>query len=273
MAAPSAHDRLPAVGLPAADAICPYLMSADRAWRSTVPSRDLRCTAVEPASLLTQDKQRRLCLVAEHRSCATFQAATGGGDLGSVVAPRHPERVVGPSGRPIVRTAPVVLDNARLVMALPALRLERGVAQAALIGLMALAFVAILLARLSVGTGTPGAPGGVAGVGAGATATPATTPTATAVAAAETDTPERTLVPSDVEPSAATPTEAAPSSTPGATPEPPEATPKPETYKVKRGDTLSEIAAEYGTTARKLMKLNDITDPTKLRVGQVLELP
>jgi LysM repeat protein len=65
----------------------------------------------------------------------------------------------------------------------------------------------------------------------------------------------------------------APSSAPEATPEPPAATPKPETYKVKRGDTLSEIAAEYGTTARKLMKLNDITDPTKLRVGQVLELP
>jgi LysM repeat protein len=51
------------------------------------------------------------------------------------------------------------------------------------------------------------------------------------------------------------------------------ATPAPKTYKVKRGDTLSEIAAEYGTTAKKLMKLNDIDDPTKLRVGQVLELP
>ncbi|HEY4633902.1 MAG TPA: LysM peptidoglycan-binding domain-containing protein [Candidatus Limnocylindrales bacterium] len=271
MAAPSAHDRLSAAGLPAADAICPYLMSADRAWRAAVPSRDLRCTAVEPASLLTPDKQRRLCLVAEHRSCATFQAAAGDGDLGSVVVPRHPERTVGPSGRPIVRTAPVVLDNARLVMALPAMRLERGVAQGALIGLMALAFVAILFARLSVGADAPGSPGGVAGVGAGATATP--TPSATAVAAAETPTPERTLVPSNVEPTAATPTEVAPSSAPEATPEPPEATSKPETYKVKRGDTLSEIAAEYGTTARKLMKLNDITDPTKLRVGQVLELP
>lgn len=272
MAVPSAHERLPSAGLPAADAMCPYLLSADRAWRSAMPSRDLRCTAVEPASILTAEKQRRLCLVAEHRACATFQAATGDGELGSVVAARHPHRTVGPSGRPIVRTAPVVLDHARLAVTMPTVRVNRGVAQGALIGLMALAFVAILVARISVG-GSPQRPGVVAGVGTGATASPAVTPSATAVAAAGSVAPDHTLVPSDVEPSDAVPTEPAETAAAEPTPGPPETTPKPKTYKVRRGDTLSEIAAEYGTTAKKLMKLNDITDPTKLRVGQVIELP
>ena len=42
---------------------------------------------------------------------------------------------------------------------------------------------------------------------------------------------------------------------------------------MKRGDTLSGIAATYGTTIKKLAALNHITDPSKLRVGQVLKLP
>jgi len=45
------------------------------------------------------------------------------------------------------------------------------------------------------------------------------------------------------------------------------------TYKVKSGDTLSGIAAAHGTTWQVLAELNGITDPSKLRVGQVLQLP
>jgi LysM repeat protein len=97
-------------------------------------------------------------------------------------------------------------------------------------------------------------------------------PSTPAVAAVPSASSDHTLVPSDVEPSEA-PSEAAASAPPEATPEPPAATPEPKTYKVKRGDTLSGIAAEYGTTAKKLMKLNGIKDPTKLRVGQVIDLP
>ncbi len=41
---------------------------------------------------------------------------------------------------------------------------------------------------------------------------------------------------------------------------------------MKRGDTLSGIAATFGTTVKKLTALNHITDPSKLRVGQVLKL-
>lgn len=272
MAVPSAHERSTSAGLPSADAICPYLLSADRAWRSAEPSRDLRCTAVEPPALLTPEKQRRLCLVAEHGACATFQAASGAGELGAVASGRHRPRVVGPSGRPIVRTAPVVLDHARLAMAAPNITVSRSVAQAGLIGLMTLAFAIILIARLSVGGGSPDRPDSVGGAGAVATPSPVVSPSTPAVAAVPSASSDHTLVPSDVEPSEAPP-EAAASAPPEATPEPPAATPEPKTYKVKRGDTLSGIAAEYGTTAKKLMKLNGIKDPTKLRVGQVIDLP
>ena len=40
------------------------------------------------------------------------------------------------------------------------------------------------------------------------------------------------------------------------------------TYTVKSGDTLSGIAAKYGTTYQYLAKLNNIPDPNKISVGQ-----
>jgi LysM repeat protein len=45
------------------------------------------------------------------------------------------------------------------------------------------------------------------------------------------------------------------------------------TYKVKRGDTLSGIAARFGTTVRVLIDLNDIKNPSRIAIGAVLELP
>ncbi len=44
-------------------------------------------------------------------------------------------------------------------------------------------------------------------------------------------------------------------------------------HEVQQGDTLTAIAAEYGTDIATLMALNAISDPDALRVGQVLELP
>jgi len=55
--------------------------------------------------------------------------------------------------------------------------------------------------------------------------------------------------------------------------DPAPSTPGTKTYTVKAGDTLSGIASRFGTTARKLMELNAITDPNRIRVGQVLKLP
>ena len=39
------------------------------------------------------------------------------------------------------------------------------------------------------------------------------------------------------------------------------------------GDTMSSIAARYGTTVKKLAALNKIADPRVLKVGQVLLIP
>jgi LysM repeat protein len=151
---------------------------------------------------------------------------------------------------------------------MPALRRERGFGQGALVVLMAVAFAAIIVARLSSGGGAGSGPGGpVAGVvgaaGAGASVRPS--PKASpGVTAKPKPSPVRTLVPTEVQPSP----KASPK--PGATKT---QTPQPATYKVKRGDTLSGIASHFGTTVKVLSELNGITDPSKLRIGQVLDLP
>ena len=45
------------------------------------------------------------------------------------------------------------------------------------------------------------------------------------------------------------------------------------TYTVKKGDTLSKIASEYGTTYLKLASYNGIANPSAIRVGQVIRIP
>lgn len=45
------------------------------------------------------------------------------------------------------------------------------------------------------------------------------------------------------------------------------------TYVVGKGDTLSQIANRYDLTVAKIMTLNSIVDPSKIRIGQKLVLP
>ena len=45
------------------------------------------------------------------------------------------------------------------------------------------------------------------------------------------------------------------------------------TYKVKNGDTLGEIAKKYKTTVKKLTELNNIDNPNLIQVGQTIKLP
>jgi lipoprotein NlpD len=47
---------------------------------------------------------------------------------------------------------------------------------------------------------------------------------------------------------------------------------QPDTYIVKRGDTLYSIALDNGVDWRELAAWNQITDPSKMRVGQVLRV-
>ena len=49
--------------------------------------------------------------------------------------------------------------------------------------------------------------------------------------------------------------------------------PQEAVYTVKKGDTLSGIAAKYGTTYQKLAKYNDIQNPNLIHVGQKIKIP
>ncbi|MCB0228569.1 MAG: LysM peptidoglycan-binding domain-containing protein, partial [Anaerolineae bacterium] len=45
------------------------------------------------------------------------------------------------------------------------------------------------------------------------------------------------------------------------------------TYRVQRGDTLSAIAAQNGTTVEALTQANNLSNPNNIYVGQILVLP
>jgi membrane-bound lytic murein transglycosylase D len=46
-----------------------------------------------------------------------------------------------------------------------------------------------------------------------------------------------------------------------------------DTYRVRRGDTLTRIAKRYGVSQHELAAQNGLSDPSRLRVGQVLQVP
>ncbi len=231
-----------------ARALCPYLVAADGDWRSVAPAREHACAAVDPPAPVSVDKQRRLCLVAAHIDCATFLAARS--VLVEGVAPGAAADRAMTSVRPrwpVPRTTPVVIDRGR--GGLPAVRIDRSVAQLGLVALMVLAFAVLAVARLSsdgpVATASPSPSAVVNASPSPGKASPSPSPVASP--------PPST----DVSP----PASAAPSSASSTT------------YRVRTGDTLSAIAARFGTTVQALRDLNDIADPSLLRVGQVLRLP
>ena len=57
------------------------------------------------------------------------------------------------------------------------------------------------------------------------------------------------------------------------TPELPETPTEYTTYKIKRGDTLSEIAKKYDTTVSVLASINNIKDVDKIYAGNTLKIP
>jgi LysM repeat protein len=239
---------------PPIHSVCPFLLSADGGWRSVSAAREHRCTAVTPPAPLAAEKQRRLCLTAEHAMCATYLAAGEARAVGQRSSERR---------RPVARTTPLVLDQGRLAVAIPSIRSTPGAGQGLLIGLLGIAFLAVLIARLATGGGGPS--GAVIPVGStspspGATEGAAATTKPDATTAPE-STDEATAAPSPT----LVPTEAKPTPTPAGAAK--------TTYKIKKGDTLSGIAAKFGTTVKALVKLNKIEDPSKIHVGQVLKLP
>ncbi len=51
------------------------------------------------------------------------------------------------------------------------------------------------------------------------------------------------------------------------------ATATPGTYEVGKGDTATSIAKRFNVTVDDLLKLNKVTDPKKLQLGQTLKIP
>ena len=219
----------------AALAACPNLVSVDGPWHAAAPSRAHRCRLL-PEGRPTLDRQREHCLGAAHVECPTWLEA-----YGSVAAPAR--------AGSFVAMAPVVLEGPGISM--PSDGVARRLAAPATVVVVVVALGALLLAR------GPLAPGSSGAGDDGPSATPATT--AAAATAGPTAIPTAAVT--------ARPT-ARPTPTPRAT-----ATARPRTYKIKPGDTLSSIAAAYGTTVKKLAALNKITNPSLIRVGQVLQLP
>jgi LysM repeat protein len=237
--------------------ICPYLIATSGSWRSASPNREHRCGAVDPPGLLTIEKQRRLCLSVDHGACAAFRAAKAG--RASVLAPGLDPTTVAVADaarRPIARTAAVVLERPRFTVPTTRWPLDRALTQVVLVGLMILAFGAVAISRLS----DPGAGGVVASPPASPSASP-------------TQTPRPTLRPTP-SPSGSP---ASPGASAGASPvaSPPSSSAAPSfraTYRVKSGDTLVAIAAQFGTTVRAIQDANGLTG-SDLKVGQVLNIP
>jgi len=232
--------------------VCPYLAVEDGSWRSAYAAREHRCQAVTPPAPLTVDKQRQLCLQPAHESCATFLAAR------AVAAEANPPGP-GDDGASLWSASgstPVVLEPARRMGALPTASARSG-GQALLIGLMVLAFIVLVIARTQSPAGTSG-PSAAAGSAVAGVAS-----------SSPTDSPDATPTPQESATPDATPD---PSATPDRTPAP-TATAAHRRYRVKSGDTMSSIAARYGTTVKKLAALNKIADPRVLHAGQVLLIP
>lgn len=78
-----------------------------------------------------------------------------------------------------------------------------------------------------------------------------------------------TLLPGESRTQASATSVPAPTVAPTTTTEPPVLTP----YTVVRGDTLIQIADRYGIHLNDLVRVNNIADPTKIFVGQILLIP
>jgi LysM repeat protein len=227
-------------------ATCPYLRSAGGAWRHATPSRDHRCGALDPPAPQPTDKQRRHCLSADHVECPIFRAARAA--RAAILIPSGDPAIVAAidaGRRPIARTAPILLEQPRLVEQAVRLPFDRGPGQLALVALMVLAFTVVAIARLSGGSAP--SPSG------------SDLPSAIAGNSSE---PPATIGPT------ASPSADPPASGPVASLEPSFQA----TYTVQKGDTLSAIAGRFKTTAAAIRELNGLTGST-LHTGQVLKIP
>ena len=226
--------------------ICPYLALADDG-RTVADGFDAehRCHALLPPAPLERARQVQLCLTEAHARCERFAAARTAWLAASSGLPRVAPDVAFGRTRLVLEPEPAW----RNLSAPPVSRLSR---RAMLIGAIGAAVLVLFVLGNAFGI-----------LGKAAAPTPSPTPSPSPSIA---PTPTVALTPSLAQPS--------PSIAPTAVPTPsPTPAPTPHTYIVKKGDTLSSIAAQFGTTAQAIANASGIKVTDTINPGQVLTIP
>jgi LysM repeat protein len=226
--------------------ICPYLALADDG-RTVADGFDAehRCHALTPPAPLERSRQVQLCLTEAHARCERFAAARTAWLAASSGLPRVAPDVAFGRTRLILEPEPAW----RNLAGAPTARFSR---RTIVITGVGAAVVALLVIGSAFGIlGRAPAPSASPTPGASASFVPS--PTASS------------------DSSASSSAEASPSIAPTATPSPtPAATQR--TYVVKVGDTLNQIAQQFGTTVAAIKAANGLTVDT-INIGQVLIIP
>jgi hypothetical protein len=220
--------------------ICPYLASADGAYRSATADEGNRCTAQDPPATLPLAFQERYCLTDRHTRCEMYKFAREAGT--DEAAPAETVAAVGTRPLRVARPAGGRDGVDRRLIA----------GAAGLGGVIVLVVVLVLLMG-SCSSQPPGA-------GDGASLDPAGS-----AAAAATDTPTETPTPRPTEDS-------------GPSPDASAATTGDELivrYEVQEGEALLAIAETFETTRRRLWRMNEGLEaiPPAELPGQVILVP
>lgn len=283
-AAPPAHDLRPDLASQSVGPACRYLgLAQDRSTHFTFADAAHQCFALARPTSIDAEFQKSHCLPGLASQCTRFIAAEqlAAGPTTGGIPPAAVTR------RPLVGSPAGAARPVRLLLAI-------------------LVVIGIVVAAAGILGGLPGpllragvlqsseSPAASAQDAVSATTAPTSTPQPSiqSVAPALTPPPTPPATPRSATPSASapsvtpTPTPTA-NPTPAATPVPteppaatarPSATPRPTStrapryYVVRPGDTLSAIAARFGTTVAALMALNGLADPSFIRTGQQLRI-
>jgi LysM repeat protein len=246
------------------DRLCPLLALATDG-RTVVDGADAghACHAADEALPLGRSEQAQLCLTAQHDRCERYRqhVARRAGSM--------PGRLAAGDG--MVSTRLVVTPE-------PA---WRGIAGRARRGRSSRAAVlgGTVLASIVAGAALarPALDGSLSVLDAAPPSTPAASPSASASATPMPASTPRLTPPATRSP-APRPT-ASPTPLPSPTAEPtpapsPAPTPAPvRTYVVQQGDTLAEIAQQFGSTVAAIQAANGIEDPNEIVIGEVLVIP
>ncbi len=238
-------------------AICPYLVAEDGGWRAAEPRREHRCTAVRPPAPLSDETQRRLCLVEAHVSCPDYLAARQRRAAELAKDRIGLEQLDSLRFQPAARAAPMVLAGPRtgarrgagLLTSDPGSVL-RTVRLPVVAGVL---IVAAIFGSVFLG-----------GLAPAPSASPSTRASSPALAGATATTTQGVG-----SPSAGT----GPSGSLGVGSPSPSASIRTITYRIRRGDSLTRIARRFNTTVTVLKALNGLQDPPRIRIGQTLTVP